>query len=211
MTNIAGVPAFGGGGFAFRQPPDPPEPAVPQIAETALNGTATYTKGNELPGQNGEPLSYRLPEVSEESEANVTASEKAMTESYDISERLPEDVLTGPTPAFQASVLEVELDLRNTIAELAARRSQAADERAIAAAASEQRSDAPTSVQAQRQTAEETTEAPDTTAEDSATDYAEDSAKAQTTALSATPSEAQDPEAQYAGPAAVLRTPYDKG
>ncbi|NIY78506.1 hypothetical protein HCZ23_03355 [Celeribacter sp. HF31] len=195
MTNITGVPAFGGGGFAFRQPPDPPKPDVPQIAETALNGTATYTKGNELPGQNGDILSYKIDEASDES--SVTASERAMTSEYDTdTTELPDDILTGPTPAFQASVLEVELDLRNTIAEIAAKRTQAEDEAAIAPR------------NAAKAEGAEATEAPEVTT-NASEDNAKDMATEEVMALSDAPSEAIDPEARLSGPAAVQRTPFD--
>lgn len=208
MTNIAGVPAFGGGGFAFRQPPDPPEPAVSQVAETALNGTATYTKGNDLPGQMGEPLSYNIPEPSETaaSEPSRVALEEPYEKAYDISSKRPEDILTGPTPAFQASVLEVELDLRNTIAELAAKRSQSKDEEAIAPRKTEEQR----SAAATRETADVQRPDPEP-AQVAAEDAAKELAKEQTAALSATPSEALDPETEYAGPAAIQRTPYEPG
>ncbi|WP_226550308.1 hypothetical protein [Celeribacter naphthalenivorans] len=195
MTNIAGVPAFGGGGFAFRQPPDPPKPDVPQIAETALNGTATYTKGNELPGQNGDILSYKIDEVSDAS--SVTASERAMTSEYDTDKmELPDDILTGPTPAFQASVLEVELDLRNTIAEIAAKRTQVEDEAAIAPR---------NATKAESAEATAPVEATTNASEDSAKDMATE----EVMALSDAPAEAIDPEARLSGPAAVQRTPFD--
>lgn len=195
MTNIAGVPAFGVGGFAFRQPPDPPKPDVPQIAETALNGTATYTKGNELPGQNGEILSYKLDEVSDAS--SVTEAERAMKAVYGIdTSELPDDILTGPTPAFQASVLEVELDLRNTIAEIAAKRTQAEDEAAIAP-----RSAAKAEGAEARPPEDAATSAPEVEAIDMATE--------EVLALSDAPAEAIDPETRLSGPAAVQRTPFD--
>ncbi|MBW6417010.1 hypothetical protein [Celeribacter sp. PS-C1] len=195
MTNIAGVPALGGGGFAFRQPPDPPKPDVPQIAETALNGTATYTKGNELPGQNGEILSYKLDEVSDASSA--TEAERAMKAVYGIdTSELPDDILTGPTPAFQASVLEVELDLRNTIAEIAAKRTQAEDEAAIAP-----RSAAKAEGAEARPPEDAATSAPEVEAIDMATE--------EVLALSDAPAEAIDPETRLSGPAAVQRTPFD--
>lgn len=187
MTNVTGVPAFGGGGFAFRQPPDPPEPAVPQVAGTALNGTATYTKGNELPGQNGTDVSYNKTNAT--SQTHAVNSMISDTETFAFGEDLPEDILVGPTPAFQASVLEVELDLRNALAEIAAKRSQTADEAAIAPASAA------------------TGTVPAATAE--GVDRAEKIAKDTQTALTATPSEAQDPENRYAGPAAVQKTPYD--
>jgi hypothetical protein len=182
-----GVPAFGGGGFAFRQPPDPPEPAVPQVAGTALNGTATYTKGNELPGQNGTDVTYDDTTGTSQTDAVNGAASDTVASRFTLGEDLPEDILVGPTPAFQASVLEVELDLRNALAEIAAKRSQTTDEAAIAPA----------------------TSTPTTTGADRASVQARDLAQDTQTALTATPSEAQDPEARHSGPAAVLRTPYD--
>lgn len=132
MTNITGVPAFGGGGVAFRQPPDPPQPAVPAISQTGLNGAATYTKGNELPGQNGANFSYRSSSEAEEEERGSAPKPAPETDAdFETTSKHPDDILTGPTPAFQASVLEVELDLRNALAEIAAKRTQAADEAAI--------------------------------------------------------------------------------
>jgi|GEM_PF-6944661 hypothetical protein len=183
MTNVTGVPAFGGGGFAFRQPPDPPEPAVPQVTGTALNGTATYTKGNELPGQNGTDITYPKSAETSRSKA-VTVSDNGERAAI-FGEKLPEDALVGPTPAFQASVLEVELDLRNALAEIAAKRTQSADEAAIAPA--------------QTATANATP----------STETVEKVSRDTQTALTAIPSEAQPPEARYASPAAVLQTPYD--
>ncbi|WP_460275240.1 hypothetical protein [Celeribacter sp. ULVN23_4] len=200
MTNLTGVPSFGGGGFAFRQPPDPPEPAVPQVAKTALNGTATYTKGNELPGQNGTKLSYErtTDEASATSARRTSMSEdQSAHTAYDPD--LPDDILVGPTPAFQASVLEVELDLRNTIAELAAKRSQSTDEAAIAPATTASRH------------ANEPVPKPTEALSDSSTTSerdAEDSA-AINAPINAAVSEDQGPEARVAGPAAVLPTPYE--
>lgn len=200
MTNLTGVPSFGGGGFAFRQPPDPPEPAVPQVAETALNGTATYTKGNELPGQNGTKLSYeRTTDETSTSSARRTSMSEYQSANAAYDPDLPDDILVGPTPAFQASLLEVELDLRNTIAELAAKRSQSTDEAAIAPATT-----------ASRQANEQAPEPTEALSDSSATSESDaDDSAANNAANNAAVSEDQDPEARFAGPAAVLPTPYD--
>lgn len=205
MTNVTGVPAFGGGGFAFRQPPDPPKPDVPKIAETALNGTATYTKGNELPGQNGDILTYPR-EI--DAEADTAAVPTYVTE-YPLAAQnaLPEDVLAGPTPAFQASVLEVRMDLRNAIAEHAAKRTQSEDEAAIAPSPrsqSDEMSDTRSASMPDRVPLEDGSEA-------TIDAHAEQQAVEQTLPLSAAPAEAIDPESLYAGPAAVQPTPFDGG
>lgn len=202
MTNVAGVPAFGGGGFAFRQPPDPPEPAVPQIAEIALSDTATYTKGNELPGQNGDQLTYDLPQES------VDQTDAAYLDSYDVadgqdvslSEDLPEDILAGPTPAFQASVLEVELSLQHSLAELAAKRGHEEDAEFIAPASNTaDSSDSHHDVVRSSETNQSQLRA----------DQAEKQATQEVTSLSETQSNSVDPEAALAGPAAVQATPFD--
>ncbi|MBU2888683.1 hypothetical protein [Celeribacter halophilus] len=205
MTNVTGVPAFGGGGFAFRQPPDPPKPDVPEIAETALNGTTTYTKGNELPGQNGDILTYPRTEAAETASGAVPTS---VSEHPSAAQNaLPEDVLVGPTPAFQASVLEVRMDLRNAIAEHAAKRTQSEDEAAIAPSARSQStgmSDARSASMPDRVPLENGNEA-------TRDAHAEQQAVEQTLSLSAVPAEAIDPESRYAGPAAVQPTPFDGG
>ncbi|WP_417274576.1 hypothetical protein [Celeribacter halophilus] len=207
MTNVTGVPAFGGGGFAFRQPPDPPKPDVPEIAETALNGTTTYTKGNELPGQNGDILTYPRTDASEADTATGAVPTSVVEHPSAAQNALPEDVLVGPTPAFQASVLEVRMDLRNAIAEHAAKRTQSEDEAAIAPSAHSQSagmSDARSASMPDRVPLENGNEA-------TRDAHAEQQAVEQTLSLSAVPAEAIDPESRYAGPAAVQPTPFDGG
>lgn len=207
MTNVTGVPAFGGGGFAFRQPPDPPKPDVPKIAETALNGTATYTKGNELPGQNGDILTYPRESDAEEDTTSVAVPTSVAEHPSTAQNTLPEDVLVGPTPAFQASVLEVRMDLRNAIAEHAAKRTQSEDEAAIAPSAHAQTagmSDTRSASMPDRVPLENRNEA-------TRDAHAEQQVVEQTLSLSAAPAEAVDPESRYAGPAAVQPTPFDGG
>ncbi|WP_417245658.1 hypothetical protein [Celeribacter sp.] len=199
MTNVTGVPAFGGGGFAFRQPPDPPKPDVPKIAETALNGTATYTKGNELPGQNGDILTYPRESDAEADTTSVAVPTFVAEHPFAAQNALPKDVLAGPTPAFQASVLEVRMDLRNAIAEHAAKRTQSEDEPAIAPSARSQSAGKSDRVPLENRN-EATRDA-----------HVEQQVVEQTLSLSAAPAEATDPESRYAGPAAVQPTPFDGG
>ncbi|AJE47743.1 hypothetical protein [Celeribacter indicus] len=138
MTTITGVPAFGGGGFAFRPSPDPPRPAVPPIAETATDGAATFTNGNGFAGQTGAAFTRHHGAGGHGGSGDPSGDPQAgkrdartgsMAPARD---PLPDDVIAGPTPAFQASVLEVERDLRMAIARLEAKRAREADEAAIA-------------------------------------------------------------------------------
>ncbi|SDF16509.1 hypothetical protein SAMN04488117_102470 [Celeribacter baekdonensis] len=208
MTNVAGVPAFGGGGFAFRQPPDPPRPAVPQVAQTATDGSATFTKGNELPGQNGSKYTKSDSAVDTANDAAAPQSTDAKSEMQNrIKEDLPKDILTGPTPAFQASVLEVESDLRNVIAQFEARRNHVSDEAAISATprGPESRSQAVQPLTSEGTGAETQRAA---TAEATQAEVQKDATEA-TQALVQTSPEAMDPETRYAGPAANPRSPYD--
>lgn len=133
MTDILGVPAFGGGGFSQRVPPDQPRPSIPHIAQPANDGTSTSQKGRDLPGQNGDTHSKtRSTSDAAQDAPKARGDGKTTPDAWDEPKRLDPYTLTGPTPAFQASVLEMESDLRNVIAQVEAKRALKTDESAIA-------------------------------------------------------------------------------
>jgi len=192
MTDITGVPAFGGGGFASRQLPETPKPVVQEVAKPAADGSATNSQGETLRGQNGADYQSKR-------DSNDADQKRRDAVRDDI-------VLSGPTPSFQASILEVEKDLRNVIARVEAKRTQQADEAAIAPRASsvaepEQTDQTPDTDQA-------TTASPlaptGTDDEPPAQDHAPSAPQAATA-----PTETVDPEVARSGPAATQETPYD--
>ncbi|MBU1277564.1 MAG: hypothetical protein KJ699_09790, partial [Alphaproteobacteria bacterium] len=172
------------------------------------DGSATFTKGNELPGQNGSKYTKSDSAVDTANDAAAPQSTDAKSEMQNrIKEDLPKDILTGPTPAFQASVLEVESDLRNVIAQFEARRNHVSDEAAISATprgpetrlqAVQPLTSEDTRAETQRAAATDATQA----------EVQKDATEA-TQALVQTSPEAMDPETRYAGPAANPRSPYD--
>ncbi|WP_417260051.1 hypothetical protein [Celeribacter sp.] len=189
MTDISGVPAFGGGGFVERQAPDTPEPVVREVAEPATtNGSAAQSQGETLLGQNGT--------YNQSNHDSSDADQKRRDAVRD------ETVLTGPTPAFQASILDFERDLRNVIARIEAKRTQQADEAAIAPRAVEMSIPAAQDAQATVPpvTPLASTEAMEPPAEQPALPVAQ---------MVTAPAEPVDPEAAHSGPAATQNTPYD--
>ncbi|WP_417271355.1 hypothetical protein [Celeribacter sp.] len=193
MTDISGVPAFGGGGFVARQAPDTLEPVVREAAEPATtNGSAAQSQGETLLGQNGT--------YNQSNHDSSDADQKRRDAVRD------ETVLTGPTPAFQASILDFERDLRNVIARIEAKRTQQADEAAIAPRAVEmsipaaQNAEATETGQIPPVTPLASTEAMEPPAEQPALPVAQ---------MVTAPAEPVDPEAVHSGPAATQNTPYD--
>lgn len=130
MSDIFGVPAFGGGGVSLRSPPQNLGQTVPSVAATADDSSATFNKGSTLPGQNGDSFGTTQ-SVREDAGAYAPSDPR---DALIQQQPLDADTLTGPTPAFQASLLEVESDLRNVIARVEAKRAQISDAAAIAPA-----------------------------------------------------------------------------
>ena len=101
MGDFAGILPFGGGGVPIRSPNDTPKPAIQPVAG----------------GSAGQGASARM----DQGRAELPFMPKSKERGADHEEYGPH-VLTGPTPAFQASVLEMERDLQQTIARLEAAR-----------------------------------------------------------------------------------------
>ncbi|MBU2867206.1 hypothetical protein [Pacificibacter marinus] len=130
MSDILGVSAFGGGGVSLRSPPQNLGQTVPKVAAIADDISATFNKGRNLPGQNGD--SFETTQSAREDAGAYAPSDPR--DALAPKQPLDVDTLTGPTPAFQASLLEVESDLRNVIARVEAKRAQISDAAAIAPA-----------------------------------------------------------------------------
>ena len=222
MTDISGVPAFGGGGFAHRQPPEQPRPAVPEPAKTATDGSATFNKGSDLPGQNGLKfqLGYRKstgegPAPAADNPARTTAPSEGAREMRGDVDLDQKNLLTGPTPAFQASVLEVEQDLRHVIAQVEAKRTQKADEAAIAPTSPEPRAHnegrAGASERADQKAPADHQGPPEQQAADDGANAKDSLASTAASYERAAQTPPPDREAAYAGPAATPSTPYDAG
>lgn len=204
MSDMFGVPAFGGGGVSLRSPPQNLGQTVPEVAAIADDTSATFNKGSNLPGQNGD--SFDTSELNRDTAGAYAPSDPRDT--YTQKPRFDVDTLTGPTPAFQASLLEVESDLRNVIARVEAERAQASDAAAIAPAPQMNTTNSDSGSQG--------TVAISPTAR---RDLRDDAPKAETqpapTVTVKAPqvsvqTEISDREATYSGPAATPQTPYSK-
>ena len=197
MSDFNGMPAFGVGGLAMRHPLETSKQAVPEVAKTATDGSATNKRGDTSSDQNGAySQSKRDSVVSEQQRKDAVRDET---------------VLTGPTPAFQASILEVEKDLRNVIARVEAKRTQQSDEAAIAPRAAQgdaqaaQKTDRPEASHdgAAKGVADVSTAGSVDRGE--APEQVRDAPAPQTVPA---PSQSGDPEAAHSGPAATQSTPY---
>lgn len=220
MTNIIGVPAFGGGGVVLNQSFDRPEPAVPEVAKTAFDGSATNTKGNDLPGQNGDQSKYSSYSSGRDAASTNDAQYiddpygGTADKQYDVD---AENVLAGPTPTFQVSVLELEMDLQTSIAQAEAKRSIESNAAAIApygmssgAGSQSEMAVNPTAsgttvtptnqpgAHSQTQSASISTAAP-----------APNSMPETSAQISPVSNEITDKQAMYGGMAAIQKTPYD--
>jgi hypothetical protein len=207
MSDLFGVPAFGGGGISHRPPPDHLGPKVPAVAALANDSSATSKKGTDLPGQNGDSFDTSK---SKRDDVGAYAPSDPREKSSE-KPRFDADTLTGPTPSFQASLLEVESDLRNVIAQVEAKRAQKTDQAAIAPAPS--LTDAEGSEQGGASHGKAATTP--TARRDLRDDVPKISAPSKPDAAEKVPqteaqTEAQDREAAYAGRAATLATPYNK-
>jgi hypothetical protein len=205
MSDILGVPAFGGGGALYKPTPDQPEPTVPAVAALASDSSATFNKGANLPSQNGETDTKKAQEQSgayAPQDPRDAAEARAQFDPY---------ILTGPTPSFQASVLEMESDLRNVIAQVEAKRALKSDEGAITPMSKSGEADArivktteaeqsPTSRRDQRETPT-SVELHETSSQPAPQFAAQQDV---------TQAQVQDREAAYAGQAATLTTPYNR-
>ncbi len=140
MGDFAGILPFGGGGVPIRSQNDTPKPAIQPVAG----------------GSAGQGASARM----DQGRADLPFMPKSR-ERYPGREEYGPHVLTGPSPAFQASVLEMERDLKQTIARLeAARGKQESD----VAMGTPERSEAPEDAEASEETAKPVaaeTEAPE--------------------------------------------------
>ncbi len=101
MGDFAGILPFGGGGVPIRSANDTPKPAIQPVAG----------------GSKGQGASARM----DQGRAELPFIPRSRERGAGRDEYGPH-VLTGPTPAFQASVLEMERDLKQTIARLEAAR-----------------------------------------------------------------------------------------
>ncbi|MGH1330622.1 MAG: hypothetical protein ACRBBK_07050 [Paracoccaceae bacterium] len=117
MTELSGMPSFGGGGFVHHTAPASEKPAIEPISQSAKGGTATDTRGEDLSGAPGKLVK------------DISFADRISDR-----ERVSPETLAGPTPAFQASLLEIESDLQNVIAKLEAARTRSRDEAATAPA-----------------------------------------------------------------------------
>ncbi len=138
MGDFAGILPFGGGGVPIRSTNDTPKPAIQPVAG----------------GSKGQGASARMDQGRAELPFMPKSRERATGR-----DDFGPHVLTGPTPAFQASVLEMERDLKQTIARLeAARGKQESD---VAMGVLEQ-----TEAPEDAETSEEPAEAAETETED---------------------------------------------
>ncbi|MFT6526662.1 MAG: hypothetical protein ACJAYH_000345 [Celeribacter sp.] len=206
MSDILGVPAFGGGGISHRPPPDHLGPKVPEVTAIANDASATFNKGTDLPSQNGDSFDTSK---SKRDDAGAYAPSDPHEKLFE-KPHFDADTLTGPTPSFQASLLEVESDLRNVIAQVEAKRAQKSDAAAIAPApsldATRTNNDAtpqdkaalsPTARRDLRETVPKTNEPPASNVAPKAPQVV-------------VQTEAQDREAAYSGRAATADTPYSR-
>ncbi|SLN57428.1 hypothetical protein AQS8620_02540 [Aquimixticola soesokkakensis] len=100
-----------------------------RAGSATTNSTALTPLGQTPLGQTPRALTPRGGTVGLDGE---TATLSTMAKAIAPPERFDPDMLTGPTPAFQASILEVESDLRNVLARIESERAIQADSAAIA-------------------------------------------------------------------------------
>jgi hypothetical protein len=112
MTDMFGVQKFGGAEFAQVTPLDQSKPIVPQIADTANDGSALSHQGADLPGQNGAQITL-LTEEASASERSVSIEPRQQEPAIII---YSANMVTGPTPTFQVSLMDLGTELRNEIA-----------------------------------------------------------------------------------------------
>lgn len=126
MTELSGVPSTSGSGFVHHTITPPEKTAIEPISHSAKSGTATDNKSATVADKKSEnsPL-----------EPNKLIQNISFADRISDRERVGPETIPGPTPAFQASLLEIESDLQNVIAMLEAARTRSRDEAATAPAA----------------------------------------------------------------------------
>ena len=110
MFDVSGINSVGAFGHAARPSPVEHRPAVPKLDKTSSGRTTNDyvgTRPQQMPVQDVQP-----------DRSN---------------HQLDADVLTGPPPAFQASLLEVEAKLQNIIKRVEAAREMARNDQATSA------------------------------------------------------------------------------
>ncbi len=146
MGDFAGILPFGGGGVPIRSQNDTPKPAIQPVAG----------------GSSGQGASARM----DQGRAELPFMPRSKERDPGREEYGPH-VLTGPSPAFQASVLEMERDLKQTIARLEAARGKQESDVAMGTL---ERSEAPEDAEASEGTAKPVaaeTEAPEAETQES--------------------------------------------
>ncbi len=113
MAEFNGIPPVGNSSVVRPAPMAPP-PAVPGV-EASLKGGG---------------LSGRMDAQGRAPGPGRTGLQSSGTADEDRPRQADRDQLAGPSPAFQASVLELELDLQNTIARVEAARGKRESEMA---------------------------------------------------------------------------------
>jgi hypothetical protein len=104
MTEISGMPSFGGVGLSYVAPASIERQEIPRIEPTASSGTATDAR-DDLFGGAGSKQDQR-PEAKQSL----------------YKEKLDEDTITGPPPTFQITLLQLESALQSSIATIEASR-----------------------------------------------------------------------------------------
>ncbi|MDJ0627126.1 MAG: hypothetical protein QNJ44_02605 [Rhodobacter sp.] len=123
MGEFAGLhPLWGVGGLPLRQQTDMPHPAVPPV-EASVRGQ----------GLDPRPQTAAQPDTRFARHQKGDGSERAPADPAH-KQPLDSNTLTGPPPAFQTTVLELEQDLRRAMALIEAARNGPRTEAAIAAA-----------------------------------------------------------------------------
>ncbi len=104
MTEISGMPSFGGVGLAYVAPASIERQEIPRIEPTASSGTATDAR-DDLSGGAGFKQDQR-----------PDAKQSLYKEKLDM------ETPTGPPPTFQITLLQLESELRTSIAQIEAAR-----------------------------------------------------------------------------------------
>ena len=104
MTEISGMPSFGGVGLAYVAPASIERQEIPRIEPTASSGTATDAR-DDLSGGAGFKQDQR-----------PDAKQSLYKEKLDM------ETPTGPPPTFQITLLQLESELRTSIAQIEASR-----------------------------------------------------------------------------------------
>lgn len=208
MINILGVQAPGEVGFAHSNPPAQTAQKIEPIGAAQNDGSA----GSQLGGQSGH-ADYAQPQNAAAQTTDAAVSFAQGSSKGDVPFEPPvivfsANMVTGPTPTFQVSLMDIGSELRNEIAMAQAKQTHIPDSPVeMSAPMIPEAVDEPMPVSS----SDLSTPTERRDAQSVVPPQPEQAAEVQTdtSAQLAMPSVIQDPEAVYAGMAALQARPYE--